>query len=610
MNLTALAPLAVAAPMVVAAFLAGVGKLINRRVADVLAILTAAGVGILTWLLFMETVDGRVMHWFGGWEPRDGIAIGISFTVDQVGAGMATLTCLLVIAALVFSLRYFDTVHALYHSLMLVFLAALCGFSLTGDIFNLFVFFELMGAAAFVLCGYKSDEPGAIQGALNFGITNTIGAFLALTGIAMLYARTGALNLAQIGRTLDDHGVVDNLLIVAFALVLGGFFIKAAVVPFHFWLADAHAVAPTPVCVLFSGVMVEFGLFAVARVYWTVFEGVLSQYTEQLRAVLIGAGILTALVGAVMCFAQHHIKRLLAFSTISHIGLLVIAFALLEERATAGASIYVLGHATVKGALFLGAGMLLHRFATVEELDLKGFGRRIPLLAALFVLGGLALSAMPPFGTFLGETMIDEAAEKLHLSWLWAVFFAAGVLTGGAVLRVAGRVFMGWGAGKEEETPEDPKEKEKPETKGGHDHIPVAMALPAAVLLALGLLVTFLPDVRHHADVAAVQFHDHRGYIVEVLGGAQVELPPPEAEGPLLPGVIRGIGTTGGAVGLALLALFSTRRRRLSLPGGATVAGAVRGLRRSHSGRVGDYVTWMVAGIVGFGALFALLFQR
>src|SRR6185312_6607973 len=174
--------------------------------------------------------------------------------------------------AFVFSWYYFESIKSLYHALMLVFLAGMCGLALTGDLFNLFVWFELMSAAGVALCGYKSEESGPLQGAINFAVSNTLGAYLSLTGIAILYAQTGALNMAQVGAALAAGNPGNVYVIVAFVFFASGFLVKAAAFPFHFWLADAHAVAPTPVCVLFSGVMVELGLYAVARVYWTVFS--------------------------------------------------------------------------------------------------------------------------------------------------------------------------------------------------------------------------------------------------------------------------------------------------------------------------------------------------
>src|SRR5207247_2029244 len=140
------------------------------------------------------------------------------------------------------------------------------------DLFNIFVFFELMGAAAFALTAYRADRPGPLQGALNFAVTNSLAAFLILGGIGLLYGRTGALNLAQVGEALARRRS-DGLVVVAFLLLVVGFLIKAGAVPFHFWLSDAYAVAPIPVCVLLSGAMSDLGIHAIARLYWDVFSG-------------------------------------------------------------------------------------------------------------------------------------------------------------------------------------------------------------------------------------------------------------------------------------------------------------------------------------------------
>jgi multicomponent Na+:H+ antiporter subunit D len=247
-----------------------------------------------------------------------------------------------------------------------------------------------------------------LQGALNFAVTNTVGGFLALSGIGLLYGRTGALNMAQIGNSL--HGRADTLVIVSFLLIMCGFLVKAAIVPFHFWLADAHAVAPTPVCVLFSGVMVELGLYAVMRVYWTIFAGSFAESAGGLRLILVGAGVLTALLGGVMCFAQRHLKRLLAYSTISHMGVMLIGFGLLVPVGLAGTHLYMLAHAMVKSALFLCSGILLHRFGTIDELELRGCGRipdsAIRVAAVVWLLSGLGLAGLPPVGTYRADSLL------------------------------------------------------------------------------------------------------------------------------------------------------------------------------------------------------------
>ncbi|GHD98493.1 hypothetical protein GCM10010339_05890 [Streptomyces alanosinicus] len=236
------------------------------------------------------------------------------------------------LAVVVYSWRYFDEPpegHAgTFPALILLFEAGMAGFALTGDLFDAFVFFELMGAVAYALTGYRIEDPRPVQGALVFVVVNSLGAYCSLLGIGLVYARTGELGLAQIGAQLARHRP-DALLSVAFVLIVTGLLVKAAVVPLHFWLPDAHSVAPTPVCMLLSGVMVELGVYGTARVYWVVFSGPHGITHAHLRAVFVATGVLTALVGAVMCWQQRHLKRLLAFSTVGHVGLFLTGTALL-----------------------------------------------------------------------------------------------------------------------------------------------------------------------------------------------------------------------------------------------------------------------------------------
>lgn len=388
--MTHVTALAVVVPFIVAAVLIATGSFLPRLLQDGLAIICAAAVATMCVLFAFHASAQPFAYWLGGWTPRHGIAIGISLSVDPLGAGMAAFAAVMVLAALIYSVRYFDAVEGLFHGLMLLFLAAMAGFCLTGDLFNLIVFFELMSAVAYALTAYRIEERGPIQGAINFAITNSIAGYAMLIGLAMLYARTGALNMAQIGAALDGHRA-DALVVVAMSLLFVGFLTKAAMVPLHFW----HAVAPTPVCVLFSGVMVELGVYAVARLYWVVFAGPLGPHADALRAILVAGSAVSALLGAWMCFVQRHLKRLLAFSTISHVGLFVCGFALLGAKAVAGAAVWIVAHGFTKGALFMCMGILLHRFSTVDEFDLHGKGRELPFVGALVVAGALLLAALP-----------------------------------------------------------------------------------------------------------------------------------------------------------------------------------------------------------------------
>src|SRR5205814_10103437 len=227
--------------------------------------------------------------------------------------------------------------------------------------------------------GYTVEELGPLQGAVNFAVTNTVGALMILFGIALVYGRTDALNLAQMGQSLAHHRV-DGLVVVAFTLIVAGFLVKSALVPFHLWLADTYAVAPAPVCLVFAAVMSELGLFGIARIYWTSFAGAFAGHTDAITAVLVAVGLATALLGAVMAFLQRHLKRLLAYTVVAHCGVALVAIGLLGTKGLAGAANLVLAHGFLKGALFLGAGVLIRRFGDVDELRLYGRGRDLPVL--------------------------------------------------------------------------------------------------------------------------------------------------------------------------------------------------------------------------------------
>jgi len=601
-----LVPLPVAIPLGVAAILAALNGHLPRRIADAASILATIAAGVITFDLMLLSRHAPIIYWFGGWTVRAGMAIGISFAIDPIGAGLATFACVLVLAAFVFSLHYFDSIGTMYHVLMLGFLAAMCGFCLTGDLFNLFVFFELMSAAAFALCGYKNEEESAQQGALNFAVTNTIGAFMVLIGIALLYSRTGALNMAQVGRALSNQ--MDATVIVAFVMLMCGFYVKAAAVPFHFWLADAHAVAPTPVCILFSGVMVELGVYAVARVYWAIMDGPFAAHRPALGGLLLTVGTITAVIGAIMCFGQRHIKRLLAFSTISHVGLLIIAFALLTPDGLAGGAIYTLGHGMVKAALFIVAGILLHRFGTVDEYQLHGRARRHRATAIVFFVAGLGLSGMPPFATFLGEHTIEHAAEIAHHSWVSIVFFFAGAVTAAAVFRVTARVFFGWGPKHDEFSGGGKHISEQRETHDAGHNIPAVMFIPAAVLVVLALAVGIMPHMDQQARVAAFTMADHAGYQARVLDGSKLPDATPEQEHtPMAASLARSFGATAAALAIAFLTLapWYPRKNKVYTP----IRSAMQVLRNFHTGHVGDYVAFLTFGVAAFGIVLGFLIQ-
>jgi multicomponent Na+:H+ antiporter subunit D len=602
---TTLVPLVVALPLLGAAALAAVVQLAPGRVDDLVAIGVSTAVTVMCVLLVFRSADRTIDFWFGGWKPRDGIAIGISFSVDPLSAAVAALVAVLATAALIVTWDYFPGgVPQYFCALMLAFEGAMVGFALSSDLFNMFVFFELMSVAAFALTGYRIEQPSALQGAINFAVVNSIGAFLLLTGIALVYGRTGALNLAQIGQVLA-RGKVDGLVVVAFALVTVGFLTKAGAVPFHFWLSDAYAVAPTPVCIVFAGVMSDLGLHGVARVYWEGFSGALAGHTEAIRAVLVGLGLLAALLGSVMAFLQSSLKRMLAFVVISHIGVFLAAIGLLTAHSFAGASVYVVADGLVKGAIFCGVASLARATGHTDELRGYGRGRHLPRTAVLVGIGVLGLAALPPLGTFLAQSMLAQSARAVGYGWLPPILVAATALSAAAVLRASARVFLGIGPRRDdllEGAPPGEEAEVPPTPRAG-----LLLWGPGMALLVAGLGLVFVPGLASSAIEHALRFVDRPAYARETLH----DIPPPQA--PTQSFQVAGLSylygtlTVLAALSFAWLGLYRRRVpsviRRVAR---RSVGRPIERLRLVHDGVVGDYVTWLVFGTAGIGVLLAL----
>ena len=389
MTVADLVPTVVVAPMAIAALMLALAHALPRHLPDVIATATALGVATVCALLAMHTQQhGVLTYWFGGWTPRPGVTLGIGFGVDPASAAIASFIGLIFTAAFVFAWGYFDDVHAHFHVLMLLFMAAMTGFALTRDLFNLFVWFEVMSVAAFALTASELEAP-SLAGALNFTVVSSLASFMMLGGVALLYARAGALDFEAVGRVVA-HAGHDPVITGGFCLLAAALMIKAAILPFQFWLSDAHAVAPSPVSVIFSGAMVSLGLFALAKLTFQVFI-VSADARYLMHGLFMSLGGVTAVVGALMAWSQRHLKRMLAFCTISHMGIMLTGLATLSATGLAGLLTYLVGHGLVKGALFMLVGVLLATRASVDELNLKGLGKGLGPTGVAMAVAGLLL---------------------------------------------------------------------------------------------------------------------------------------------------------------------------------------------------------------------------
>ncbi|HWG75340.1 MAG TPA: proton-conducting transporter membrane subunit [Steroidobacteraceae bacterium] len=569
--LAGLLPLVVLLPLGIAAALLAVSHWLPARFIELSALATSLSVAAACARLAQAGLTGPIVQWMGGWAPaasgRSGVVLGVSFAADPTSAALAAFAALLFALAFVFAWGEFDDTHGHFHVLMLLFLAALAGFCLTQDLFNLFVWFELMSVAAFALTAYPLGK-SSLEGALNFTITNALGSFLMLAGIGLLYARTGTLDMATMGRMVM-HLSGDPVVAAGFCMIAAALLTKGAIVPFHLWLSDAHTVAPAAVSVTFSGAMVSVALFGLAKLLAKVFLGN-AQLAHLSQEFLAPLGIATAILGALMTWAQRHLKRLLAFSTISHMGVVVLAIATLRPAGLAGLLVYIIGHGLVKGALFMLAGMLLALRASGDEIILYRRGRGLGMAAPAMLLAALLFCNVPWGLLHRGEDLIAaadaDATTRLVLS-------LATALTGAAILRAALRIFFGCSGvpGVERAAPSEP-EHEKAQR-------PLwVMQLSCWILLGLAVL----PG----------------GSLVAFARAAAQQLLPGTLSAAALSGESSSIAALLFVVAVLAAALLRVRPvrplMRAVARGEGRLFGALQGL---HSGLVGDYVVWMLLGL-------------
>lgn len=592
--------LPVAIPLVFAAAIAAFSRRMPRWLADGIPIVVSAGVLAICIKLFLLAQHGTIVYWFSGWKPVGAAAIGISFSIDPISAAVASFVSLMFLMAFVYSVWYFKDVRHLYQVIMLVFLAAMCGFALTGDVFNLFVFFEMMSAAAFGLCSYKIEDEEALVGTINFAITNTAGALFLLFGIAIVYGKTGALNMAQIGATLGQHPP-DGAVIVAFGLICLGLAVKGSIVPLHFWLDDAHAVAPTPLCIIFSGIMVQIGLYAIARVYWTMFSPALAPYGDGIRAIFIAAGVATIVLGGFMAFQQSHLKRLLAFSTVSHSGIFLCAIGCLTPEGIGALIAYVMSHGLLKASLFMGSGILLHRHGTENVEEMAGKSRGNLWGTALFLAGGLGLAGLPPFGNFAGKVLVEHAADAIGYLWIPGALILGSALDGGAVIKAGLQVYFGFGNRRSAENESSHEKDVENETSGSGGNPPWTMTLPSVAALIVCIVLGVWKKPFDAIADAGGTFTDVHAYQAAVFSGATVAVQHVHTRSPSL------LSYGFEALTLALAALFIwialKPPRRLQ----QTFRAPIEFFRGIHSGTFPDYMAWLTSGAAAFAiALFAV----
>jgi proton-translocating NADH-quinone oxidoreductase chain N len=331
---------------------------------------------------------------------------GINLMVDPLAVFLAALIALVGLMISIYATNYIRKgATQSYHMLYLLLVVGATGIVLTGDIFNLFVFFEILCISSYALVAYNGDKPG-IEASMKYLIQGTVGSGLILMGIALLYGHFGTLNMAHIARHI--HSITPLSAFLPLALLITGFGIEAAIFPLNAWLPDAHSSAPSSISAILSGIAIKMGVYAIIRIVFTLFGA------SSLLHFILFLGLLTLLVGELAAFRQTNIKRMLAYSSTGQIGLIIFAFGLASSLGIKGALFQITSHALAKALLFLAVGYMIFRSDSMEIDSLAGIGKKMPVISIAFTIAVFSLIGFPPFAGFASKFLIVKATLAQH----------------------------------------------------------------------------------------------------------------------------------------------------------------------------------------------------
>jgi multicomponent Na+:H+ antiporter subunit D len=421
--MSALVPLPVILPLLGAGLALMLSKRPGLQRAVSTTVLTVVVV-VAAVLVHQADRHGPQVVWIGAWKAP----LGISLVADRLSALMVLVSAVVTLAVLVYSLGQGMTGDgdeapvSIYHPTFLVLSAGVSNAFLAGDLFNLFVSFEILLFSSYVLLTLGGTG-ARIRAGTVYVVVNVLSSSLFLIALAAVYAATGSLNLAQLAGRLD--ALPPGVRLVLQLLLLTTFSIKAAVFPLSFWLPDSYPTAPAPVTAVFAGLLTKVGVYAIIRTQTLLFPA--SPLTDLLLwAALLT--LLTLLIGILGAVAQSEMKRMLSFTLVSHIGYMVFGIALGTTVGYSGAIFYVVHHITIQTALFLVLGLVEWRAGSTSLVKLGGLARVAPLLGLLFFVPAMNLAGIPPMSGFLGKVALTDAGLRFGTPLAYAVV-VAGMLT-------------------------------------------------------------------------------------------------------------------------------------------------------------------------------------
>ncbi|WP_456787699.1 Na+/H+ antiporter subunit D [Cellulomonas sp. P5_C5] len=486
-------------PVVIPLSAAGLALALYRRpnVQRFVTVVALALVLVASLALLVLADDGPLVVDVGGWAAP----VGIDLVADRLSALMLTISSAVTLCVLLYSLAQGgeddeeSAPVSIYHPTYLVLTAGVANAFLSGDLFNLYVGFEILLAASYVLITLGGTGERIRAGTI-YIVVALLSSVLFLVAIAMIYAATGTVNLAQLAIRLPE--IDPGVSLVLQVLLLLAFAIKAAIFPLSAWLPDSYPTAPAPVTAVFAGLLTKVGVYAIIRTQTLLFPG------GRLDDALMWAALATMVIGILGAVAQDDIKRLLSFTLVSHIGFMVFGIAMATNLGYTAAIYYVAHHITVQTALFLVVGLVERAGGSTSLTKLGGLAKLTPLLAILFFVPAMNLAGIPPLSGFLGKVGLLEAGVQLGTPLAYVLVVGSvltSLLTLYALVKAWNKAF--W------QTPEEPRPPVR---------LPFGMVAPTAALISVGLLLTVAAGPLYaYTERAAVSLTERTPYVDAVL---------------------------------------------------------------------------------------------
>lgn len=474
-----------------------------KRILTILATLVSFICVVL--LLKPIMIQGNIAtYWMGNWVPEKEWAIGIGLEIDALSLFVGVIVSLTCLLSSIYSVNYMERDNSLekYYTLFLLLTGSMLGFVFTGDLFNMYVMLEIMTFSAIALTSFRNHLYKSIEAGFKYIVIGSLGSSLILLGTCLLYAQVHTLNLAQIAAILHNNKFTP-VSILALALMLTGYAVKAFLVPCHTWPPDAHMSAPSSISMLLSGVMSKTGVYAIIRILYMLYQ---ASGNRSLEFLMIFWGTITMFLGVTMALIQTDFKRLLAFHSVSQIGYIVVGIGIglsaYKEAAvlgTMGSLYHMINHATFKCLLFLCAGAVLYSTGTTDLNKLGGLSKKMPYTTVFFLIGAASISGIPPFNGFVSKWLIYQASYESGHAVVTIIALLVSVMTLASFVKVAQSVFFG----------------QLNEENKAVKEVPMLMRIPMVILAVICIMAGIMPEFinKYMIKPAALAIYNIGNYI-------------------------------------------------------------------------------------------------